>query len=306
MNATPSDSIPTLVKPSGADGLTSTITSSSTDSSVLKGVKVLLEGPTGTGKTHAIGTLVDCGLEVFYLSIDSGRESLIGYYTDKNKPVPPNLHWHDMETADWSFKTMIAAAENTTNMTYDALSRVNDPNKSTYNQYINLLKALHDFPDDVTGKKFGDASTWGTDRVLVLDALTGINTCVMAMVVGTKPVISPGEWGVGMQHVEKLIKKFVSMRCHFVLLAHVEREIDEIAGGLKITVGTLGKKLAPKLPPMFGDVILAQRQGTKWFWSTADSQSDLKARNLPVAEGLTPSFVPIIAKWESRGGRRTP
>lgn len=268
-------------------------------------MKVLLEGPTGTGKTHAIGTLVDSGLEVFYLSIDSGRESLIGYYTDRQKPVPANLHWHDMETADWSFETMIAAATNTTNLTYDALSRVNDPYKSQYNQYVKLLTALHDFPDDRTGKRFGDASTWGTDRVLVVDALTGVNTCVMAMVVGTKPVVSPGEWGVGMQHVEKLIKKFVSMRCHFVLLAHVEREIDEIAGGQKITVGTLGKKLAPKLPPMFGDVILAQRQGLKWVWSTADSQSDLKGRNLPVAEGLKPDFGQIIAKWESRGGRRT-
>lgn len=276
------------------------------DASILKGVKVLLEGPTGTGKTHSLGTLVDTGLEVFYLGIDSGRESLMGYYSDKGKPVPANLHWHDMETADWSFKSMISAAENTTNMTFDSLTRVIDPYKNQYNQFIKLLTFFTDFIDDNTSKKYGPVDSWGTDKVLVVDALVGINTCVMSAVVGTKPVVSPGEWQVGMQHVEKLIKKFVSMRCHFVLISHVEREIDEVEGGTKITVGTLGKKLAPKLPPMFGDVILAQRQGAKWHWSTANAQADLKSRNLPVAEGIVPNFGQIISKWESRGGRRTP
>jgi hypothetical protein len=270
-------------------------------------VKVLLEGPAGTGKTHALGTLVDTGLEVFYLSIDSGRESLVGYYTDRQKPVPANLHWHDIETADWSFETMIAAANNTLNLTYESLTKVSDPYKSQYNQYVKMLTALHDFPaDDLGGKKFGDASTWGTNRVLVIDSLSGVNTCVMSMVVGTKPVVSPGEWQIGMQHIEKLVKKFMSMRCHMVLIGHVEREIDEVEGGTKITVSTLGKKLAPKLPSLFGDVIMAQRKGATWMWSTANSQSDLKTRNLPVAEGIKPDFGQIISKWESRGGRRTP
>lgn len=276
------------------------------DSSILKGVKVLLEGPTGTGKTHSLGTLVDTGLEVFYLGIDSGRESLMGYYRDKGKPIPANLHWHDMETADWSFQSMIAAATNTTNMTYASLSNVIDPYKSQYNQFIQLLTTLTDFPDDLTGKKWGPVDKWGLDKVFVIDALVGVNTCVMSAVVGTKPVISPGEWGVGMQHVEKFVKKLVSMRCHFILISHVEREIDEVEGGTKITVGTLGKKLAPKLPPMFGDVVLAQRAGAKWHWSTANTQADLKTRNLPVAEGIVPDFGQIIRKWESRGGRRTP
>lgn len=276
------------------------------DPSILKGVKVLLEGATGTGKTHSLGTLVDTGLEVFYLGIDNGRESLVGYYTDRGKPVPPNLHWKEMNTADWSFATMIAAAENTTNLTYDSLSRINDPYKSQYNQFVQLLKQLADFEDDRTGQKFGPVDKWGTERVLVIDSQSGINTCVMSMVVGTKPVIAPGEWGVGMQHVEKFLKKLVDMRCHFVLLAHVERELDEVMGGTKITVGTLGKKLAPKIPPMFGDVILTVREGVKWSWSTANTQSDLKTRNLPVKDGIPPDFKQIISKWESRGGKRTP
>jgi hypothetical protein len=276
------------------------------DTSILKGVKVLLEGPTGTGKTFDIGTLVDTGLETFYLGIDSGRESLVGYYTDRGLPIPPNLHWHDMATADWTWESMIRAAEQTTNLTYESLTKVIDPYKSQYNQFVNLLKTLTDMPDDrAAGKKYGPVDKWGTDRVLVIDSLSGINTCVMSAVIGTKPVAAPGEWQVGMQHVEKFLKKLVDMRCHFVLLAHVERELDEVMGGTKITVGTLGKRLAPKIPPLFGDVILAQREGTKWHWSTANTQSDLKTRNLPVADGIPPDFGAIIRKWESRGGRRT-
>lgn len=37
----------------------------------LPGVNVLLMGPSGTGKTYSIGTLVDMGVEVFYLHLIS-------------------------------------------------------------------------------------------------------------------------------------------------------------------------------------------------------------------------------------------
>ena len=47
----------------------------------LPGVNVLLMGPSGTGKTYSIGTLVDMGVEVFYLALESGMESLLGYWT---------------------------------------------------------------------------------------------------------------------------------------------------------------------------------------------------------------------------------
>jgi hypothetical protein len=90
---------------------------------------------------------------------------------------------------------------------------------------------------------------------------------------------------------------------HFVLISHIERETDLVQGGSKITVSTLGVKLAPKIPLLFSDVILAKRNGAVWTWSTADPSADLKTRNLPVAENLLPSFAPIVAKWQSRGGR---
>ena len=67
-------------------------------------------------------------------------------------------------------------------------------------------------------------------------------------------------------------------------------------------VATLGRALAPKIPSMFSDVILAVRDGTKWSWDTASAQADVKTRNLKIAAGQDPSFGPIVAKWKSRGG----
>jgi hypothetical protein len=87
-----------------------------------------------------------------------------------------------------------------------------------------------------------------------------------------------------------------------MLLAHAERETDEVSGGSKIMAATLGKKLAPRLPRFFSDVVLADRQGAKFTWSTAAIGADLKARNLPIADGLPPDFGPIITNWKKQGG----
>lgn len=275
--------------------------------SLLPGVNVLLEGPTGTGKTYSIGTLVDTGIEVFYLSLESGMETLLGYWTDRKLPVPPNLHWHQLKVSDYSIAAMLPDARRINETTFESLTRLIDPNKSKHNQFITLLEVLNNFKDQRTGQFFGSVDSWGPDRVLVIDALTGINNCVMSLVVGAKPVKAPGEWQIGMDQLERLIKQLCDgCKCHFVLLAHVEREIDEVFGGQKITVGTLGKRLAPKLPPMFSDVILAVREGNKFSWSTANNLADLKARNVPIADGIQSNFKQIIEKWESRGGRRTP
>ena len=48
--------------------------------SSLPGFNCMLMGPAGSGKTHAIGTLVDAGVEVFYLALEPGLESLLGYW----------------------------------------------------------------------------------------------------------------------------------------------------------------------------------------------------------------------------------
>lgn len=276
-------------------------------SSLLPGVNVLVEGPTGTGKTYSLGTLADSGVDLFVLFTESGLETLLGYWSDRGKEIPANVHWHVLERPPANFATMAEASDKINTWTQEALHKMQDPDRAKHNQFVGLLRALADFPDDRTGIKFGPVDKWGPDRCLAMDSLTGINPIAMSLVVGGKPVKSQADWGIAQDQIEKLIRQLTDgCRCHFVLTAHVEREVDQVFGGVKITVSTLGRALAPKIPPMFSDVVLTYREGTKFLWSTANPGADLKARNLPIADGLEPSFKQIIAKWQSRGGKLTP
>lgn len=267
----------------------------------LSGFNVLLMGPSGTGKTHSLGTLVDSGLKVFYLAMEAGMESLMGYYADKKMPIPENLQWHVLKSPDTSFSDMIDNARKINTMNLESLAKMNDPNRSRHNQFISLFEALNNFRSDRNGEYYGDVTNWDTDCVLVIDGLTGICAAALSLVVGGKPVRSQSDWGIAQQQVETLLRKLCDgCKCHFVLLSHLEREVDPVLGGIKLMASALGKALAPKLPAMFSDVILTCREGNKWHWDTANAQADLKTRNLPITGNLEPDFRAIVRKWTAR------
>ena len=278
-----------------------TAAAAATPKSSLPGFNCMLMGPAGSGKTHAIGTLVDAGVEVFYLALEPGLESLLGYWADSGKPVPANLHWHTLKAPDTSFLDMLDTATKINTFSLEMLAKMTDPHKSRHNQYLELFKTLNDFEDQRDGKKFGAVNTWDTTRCLVIDSLTGLNNAALSLVIGGKPVRSQSDWGIAQQQLEGLLRKLCDgCSCHFVLLAHVERESDLVLGGVKLMASTLGKALAPKIPAMFSDVILTVRQGDKWTWDTANVMADLKTRNLPIKSDNPPSFAPVVAKWRAR------
>ena len=271
--------------------------------STLPGVNVLLMGPAGTGKTYSLGSLAEAGVEVFYLGLEPGLESLLAYFTDKGKDVPPNVHWHILDAPKASFTEFLESANKVNTMALDSLAKMSDPNRSKHNQFIKLIEAVNNFPDDRTGEKYGCVDTWTPSRALVIDGMAGLARAAMSLVVGGKPVRNQSDWGIAQDQVEKIIRMWTdNCRCHFVLLAHVERETDAILGGVKLMVSTLGKALAPKLPPMFSDCILTVREGSKFTWDTTSAMADVKTRNLPIASGIPADFRTIITKWKSRGG----
>ncbi len=284
--------------------------SSPKPSALDRGVKVLLEGPTGTGKTHSIGTLVDYGakhgIEVFYMCFES-PEALLGYWTDFGKPVPKNLHIHQVQAGNASFVEMAASVKQVNTLSYETLKKITDPNRSKYDQYEKFLLNFNQVRDDQTGQTFGCVDNWGLDRALVVDHLTGLDNACMKAVIGGKADRDQKDWGLAQNLEENLLRKLTAdCRCHFFLAAHVERETDMILGGVKLTVSTLGKALPPKLPPMFSDVVLTVRNGATWFWDTANPQADLKTRNLPIGDKIKPDFAQILDKWRSRGGLFVP
>ena len=135
----------------------------------LAGVNVLLEGPAGTGKTFALGTLVEAGIEVFYLALEPGLESLLAFWADRGKPIPDNLHWHRVAPPKANFLDLMESAKKVNTLTYDALTKMPDPNRGKHNQFVAILEALSNFKDDRTGTSFGSVDSWGPDRALVID-----------------------------------------------------------------------------------------------------------------------------------------
>lgn len=258
----------------------------------LPGVNVMLCGASGSGKTHAIRTLIDAGLEVFVLFTEPGMEVLQDVPTDK-------LHWKYIPPASPDFADMISSAEKINSMSIKMLSDLPDINKRKYTEFIDVLTTLSNFTCDRTGKSFGSVDSWGPDKVLVIDSLTGLSLSAMNLVTGSKPVKCLADWGIAIDNLERLLTKLcVDTKCHFVLIAHLEREVDEVTGGTNLMASTLGRKLAPKLPRFFSDVIHVKQTQGKFLWSTTTSNVDTKTRNLTLSESLPPSFVPIITSWK--------
>lgn len=259
--------------------------------------KVLLMGPSGSGKTHAIRTLVESGITPFVIFTEPGMEVVGDIPKEK-------LHWRYIPPVSSSFDALADMAKKVNTLSFESLTKVIDPNRSKYNQLLEVIATCNEFKCDRTGESFGSVDSWPQDRCLVIDSLTGINKMAMNLVVGGRPTKSMADWGLAQDMIRKLVDHLTTVpSCMFVLIAHVARERDEITGGTYVTINTLGQKLAPELPVFFSDVILTQRTGSEFTWSTAAPQTDTKARNLKIGEKLPPSFGPLLQQWKARGGQ---
>jgi hypothetical protein len=265
---------------------------------MIEPAKVLVLGESGAGKTHSIQTLINSGVTPFVLFTEPGMRTIAD-------TLPEECHWMYVPAANASWESMMETMKKIGTMNQKSLSSIDAINKKDYQQFYQVLAALNHFVCARTGEDFGDISTWKTDRCIVIDSLTGLSRMAMDMVVGSKPCKNPGDWGIAMSSLEMLLDKLAyDTHCHYVLTGHLEREKDEVTGGVINMPSTLGQKLAPKIPRNFDDVVLASNKNGKYHWSTLSSASiTLKARNLPPNKDLMePSFKPLIKSWIEAGG----
>lgn len=262
----------------------------------IPGSNTMLVGATGSGKTHALRTLIDAGVTPFIIFTEPGMRTVSEISCDHLhfKYIPPaKLTWDDLLDNQRKINTM----------SFKALTQLSDMDKRKYGQFLEVTATMNNFTCDRCNKDFGDVADWGTDKAIIIDSLSGLNTMAMDMVVGAKPVKAMGDWGVAMDNLERFLQMMTNnTTCHFVLTAHLEREHDEISGAVHLMASTLGKKLAPRIPRNFDDVVLCNNREGKFSWSTIGLNVDLKWRNLQGGKDLPPSFVPLIESWKGAGG----
>ena len=282
------------------------------------GVKVLLMGGAGTGKTYQASGLADLPvathkdlvrlktttppiLKCRWLMLENSQDTIGRYFADRGKQVPSNIAWREIPVVTKSFSLMGRMAKDFGAMSYKMISEWSDPDRAKHDGMMRMYGYLNKFEDERTGQTLGSVEEWGNDTVLIFDGMSGINRAVQGLVVGSRPTMAQGEWNVAQNLINEFLDKLMTMRCHVVILAHIEREIDEINNTTIITVASLGKKLAPKIPAKFGDVIISGRKSDKFIWTTMGLQADTKVRNLPLGAELVPGFAPLIESWAASG-----
>ena len=278
------------------------------DAKPLVGPKICLMGLGGTGKTFALGTLCEWaernGFEVAILFTENSQETLLGYFRDKGKEPPPNVFWHQQGTKPISLKNLIQQADNVGKLSYEALAKSTDGNRGGENNaFWKILLSCSAFKDDRTGKDLGGVETFPITRIFVMDSLTETANAAMKMQIGSRPMASPGDYGVAQNNLMNFLRLLTQgCVCPFIMTAHVDRETDAVTQSTKVMIKAIGKALATEIPTLFSDIIYTMREGSKFTWDTAAYGVDTKTRSLGYRAGILPDFGPLMDTWKKRSG----
>lgn len=290
---------PLIQKPAMAANPTPLAVASS-ERLIVPGPKVLLVGGTGSGKTHALRTILESGQKLFTVFTEPGMEVMLD---DRFKvyTCAEGMHWCYLPPATVSWAQLEKNAKLVNTMSLKSLSEMSDINKAAYSEFYKLVGVMNNLVCDRCKQNFGPSDKLGEDWCVANDSLSGISTMAMNLVVGGKPVAAKPDWGIAMKMVETYITKFTGdIQCMAVMIAHLERETDETTGAILNMPSTLGQKLSPKIGRNFSDILHAKRDLDRYAWSTATVNTDLKSRHFTLGENHPPSFKPIVESWRRK------
>lgn len=264
-------------------------------------------GSPGSGKTDSLATWVEAGLDLFVIVTEpDGIASLIDSMS-RRKLDMERVHWATCLPTTMGWEALGEMVRTIGSMGFDQIQNIKSGvgKQHTREPAQKLLKQLENFTCERTGAKFGPVDKWDNSRVLAIDSLSGLSLISWMLTLGYKPAAHQGEWGVAMNFIEQLLHKLTGDRRYFFTLnAHLERETNDLTGAAQTMVSTLGRKLAPKIPRFFSEVILAQRSvkdnKASFTWATFDPKADLKNRSLPLTTDITQSYVPVVRAYSRR------
>lgn len=250
------------------------------------GMKILLCGYPGSGKTHSLRTIPD-NHPVRGIFTDPGGIAIGAPYCESYVSLPPVTG--DLETLmEYGLRINTSTVEN--------LVKGYGGNREKYRQFLKLMEVCNDYKD------LGPTMSWDNKPVLWLDHLTGITKMARQLTTGNRPIISLPEYGIVQQALLEFMEILIlSCSCHVVFVSHLDVGTNQFTGVKEFMPSTIGQKLGPQLGINFTDVILANRSGRKFIWQTLSNEDMvLKANHLPWEEDLPPDFGPLFERWEER------
>jgi hypothetical protein len=280
----------------------------------LAGPKILLMGPTGTGKTYSLGTLGDwCqahGKTLFVLGLDQGIEALFGYWTDppprgKGQAMPAAVHWKQQLTSQINLTRQLAAVDKVGRLSYAMLCKLIDSERGgDNNPFWKILQTCAKPISDRDGKEFPPVDKWDSSMVFAIDGLTELSNAAMKMQIGANPTADRPDYGVAQNNLMNFLRLCAQgSQYTFVLISHVQRSINEVTNTTNVTVNTVGQAICAEIPPMFSDVIYTVREGSEFTWDTSAYGVDTKTRSLGYRNKIQPNFAQIMDLWQARGGK---
>lgn len=293
----------TSPKPEGA-----TLTPGTPIVQTLPGFKEFLIGDSGTGKTHVIRTFLKTGVQPLVLATENGFRSLAPCDNPACEICKDNRDIRDIPyvyipPTGGSIDTLIEQAKNVATMTQQQLTQIRDTKRlDDYSQMVKVFESLKSFKAS-DGVDYGPVTSWSTDRVLVVDGLSSLGTMAMDIYAGRRPLYDKPDYQIAQKMVMNLVVFLThQLKTHVVLIGHTGRGQDALESHNKITVNTVGQKLAPDLPRLFDDMVHAERDGKNFKWSTATAGAIAKGRNLPISDNIKPTFRPVLESWKKAGG----
>lgn len=271
----------------------------------LAGPKEFLLGPAGSGKSYAIGTLVDwCAAHDFSVHVvytENSLETLLGYWLDKGQEIPKCLRWHVNLVPTLPLATLQKAAKDAGMLSYEQLTKLVDPDRTKNNPWEKFLTLFTDVPDDRTGQKFGNIGNWTNKQFLVIDSGTEAANACFRMVTGSKPTAAPPEYQVAQNNYLSWLRFMTqSLQCGMVVTGHPQRQQNEITGSQTVQISAIGKALGDEIPRLFSEVIWCKNEPDGWWWDTAAFAVDTKIRYLPKSAKIKPDFAQVMDKWLKR------
>lgn len=270
------------------------------ETSVTPGIKALILGDSGSGKTYLMASLIEAGIEVFHLGLEPARATIAKAIKDKLKTSPgldfSKYHYLDLPALQVSFKSMNDTATKLNTLSFKAICDLEGLNRDQTRTFTKLLDILSNYKEgDVS---YGSVDKWDNNRAIVVDSLSALNIMAKTLIAGQNPALSPSQWNMAQDTVRTLLNKLCfDCNCHVFVLGHLEPEKDEVSGMVKNMPSTLGKKLGPELGRYFDEVVVTKKTETGFVISTKESNTVTKNRYFPTSNALPPSLVPLIREW---------